>query len=136
MPQYKAYTTTVVGAHSVPRWYEVLDRLVTLGQLSTGDFVDAQFRATQAAIVEQEAAGIDAAKLHVTFLRRTPAKSLIAKLDGMAAGADRFRCAGAEVYLHCPNGYGGTRLSNNALEKALGTQATTRNWNTVLKILK
>src|ERR1700688_4176645 len=59
MPQYKAYTTTVVGAHSVPRWYEVLDRLVTLGQLSAADFVDAQFRATQAPIVEQEAAGID-----------------------------------------------------------------------------
>ena len=59
MPRYKKYTTTVVGAHSVPRWYEALDRLVTLGQLSPGDFTDAQFRATQAAIVEQEAAGID-----------------------------------------------------------------------------
>jgi 5-methyltetrahydropteroyltriglutamate--homocysteine methyltransferase len=59
MPQYKAYTTTVVGAHSVPRWYEALDRLVTLGQLSPADFSDAQFRATQAAIVEQEIAGID-----------------------------------------------------------------------------
>jgi 5-methyltetrahydropteroyltriglutamate--homocysteine methyltransferase len=36
-----------------------LDRLVTLGQLSAGDFTDAQFRATQAAILEQESAGID-----------------------------------------------------------------------------
>lgn len=59
MPHYPAYTTTVVGAHSVPRWYEALDRLVTLGQLSPGDFADAQFRATQAAILEQESAGID-----------------------------------------------------------------------------
>ncbi len=59
MPHYKAYTTTVVGAHSVPRWYEGLDRLVTLGQLSSADFADAQFRATQAAILEQESAGID-----------------------------------------------------------------------------
>ncbi|MDB5397570.1 MAG: hypothetical protein JWM91_5076 [Rhodospirillales bacterium] len=59
MPYYGKYTTTVVGAHSVPRWYEALDRLVTLGQLSRGDFVDAQFRASQAAILEQEAAGID-----------------------------------------------------------------------------
>ena len=31
MPPYRKYTTTVVGAHSVPRWYEALDRLVTLG---------------------------------------------------------------------------------------------------------
>ena len=59
MPHYPKYTTTVVGAHSVPRWYEALDRLVTLGQLAPGDFADAQFRATQAAILEQEAAGID-----------------------------------------------------------------------------
>jgi 5-methyltetrahydropteroyltriglutamate--homocysteine methyltransferase len=59
MPEYPSYTTTVVGAHSVPRWYEPLDRLVTLGQLSPGDFADAQLRATQAAILEQEIAGID-----------------------------------------------------------------------------
>src|ERR1700694_1656953 len=59
MPHYRKYTTTVVGAHGVPRWYEALGRLVTLGQLATGDFMDAQFRATQAAILEQETAGID-----------------------------------------------------------------------------
>ena len=59
MPQYAPYTTTVVGAHSVPRWYEVLDRLVSLGQLAEGDFADAQLRATQAAILEQEIAGVD-----------------------------------------------------------------------------
>ena len=59
MPHYEKYTTTVIGAHSIPRWYEALDRLVTLGQLSPGDLADAQFRATQAAILEQEIAGID-----------------------------------------------------------------------------
>ena len=59
MPHYAPYTTTVIGAHSVPRWYEALDRLVAMGQLAEGDFADAQLRATQAAILEQEAAGID-----------------------------------------------------------------------------
>src|SRR6266404_971628 len=59
MPRHRRYTTTVVGARSVPRWYEALDRLVTLGQLSSADFADAQYRATQAAILEQEIAGID-----------------------------------------------------------------------------
>ena len=59
MPLYEPYTTTVVGAHSVPRWYEALDRSVSLGQLSPADLADAQFRATQAAILEQEVAGID-----------------------------------------------------------------------------
>jgi 5-methyltetrahydropteroyltriglutamate--homocysteine methyltransferase len=59
MPRYAPYTTTVVGAHSVPRWYEALDRLVALDQLAEGDFADAQLRASQAAILEQEVAGID-----------------------------------------------------------------------------
>ncbi|HTZ34969.1 MAG TPA: hypothetical protein VMB84_03025 [Stellaceae bacterium] len=59
MPHYPPYTTTVIGAHSVPRWYEALDRLVTLGQLQSADVADAQYRAMQAAIVEQEVAGID-----------------------------------------------------------------------------
>jgi 5-methyltetrahydropteroyltriglutamate--homocysteine methyltransferase len=59
MPRYPSYTTTVIGAHSVPRWYEPLDRLVSAGQLTAGDLADAQQRATQAAILEQEVAGID-----------------------------------------------------------------------------
>jgi 5-methyltetrahydropteroyltriglutamate--homocysteine methyltransferase len=59
MPHYGRYTTTVIGAHSVPRWYEAMDRLVAAGQMSSGDFADAQLRASQAAILEQEIAGID-----------------------------------------------------------------------------
>jgi 5-methyltetrahydropteroyltriglutamate--homocysteine methyltransferase len=59
MPAYPKYTTTVIGAHSVPRWYEALDRLATLGQLQPADVGDAQYRAMQAAILEQEIAGID-----------------------------------------------------------------------------
>ena len=59
MPAYPKYTTTVIGAYSVPRWYEPLDRFVTLGQLQPADIADAQFRVMQAAILEQEVAGID-----------------------------------------------------------------------------
>jgi 5-methyltetrahydropteroyltriglutamate--homocysteine methyltransferase len=59
MPRYPKYTTTVIGAHSVPRLYEALDRLVTMGQLQPADLSDAQFRAMEAAILEQERAGID-----------------------------------------------------------------------------
>jgi 5-methyltetrahydropteroyltriglutamate--homocysteine methyltransferase len=59
MPHYPKYTTTVIGAYSVPRWYEPLDRLVTIGQLLPEDMGDAQYRVMQAAIVDQEIAGID-----------------------------------------------------------------------------
>jgi 5-methyltetrahydropteroyltriglutamate--homocysteine methyltransferase len=59
MHLYPRYATTVVGAHSVPDWYEALDRLVAVGQLSMAAMADAQFRATQAAVLDQELAGID-----------------------------------------------------------------------------
>lgn len=54
-----AYTTTVVGAHSVPRWFEVLDAQVRAGTISRDDMLDAQWRASQGALLDQEAAGID-----------------------------------------------------------------------------
>jgi 5-methyltetrahydropteroyltriglutamate--homocysteine methyltransferase len=59
MIQYPKYATTVIGAHSVPDWYEALDRLIAVGQLSMGSMADAQYRATQAAILDQHNAGID-----------------------------------------------------------------------------
>jgi 5-methyltetrahydropteroyltriglutamate--homocysteine methyltransferase len=59
MVRYAKYATTVIGAYSVPDWYEALDRLVAVGQLSAGALTDAQFRASEAAIHDQELAGID-----------------------------------------------------------------------------
>ena len=59
MNRYSKYTTTVIGAHSVPDWYEALDRLVAVGQLSMAAMNDAQYRTTQAAVLDQEIAGID-----------------------------------------------------------------------------
>jgi len=59
MARYPRYATTVIGAHSVPDWFEALDRLMAVGQLSMSSMSDAQFRSTQAAILDQELAGID-----------------------------------------------------------------------------
>lgn len=78
--------------------------------------------------------GTDVTKLHVTFLSRTPEKTAVAGLNAIAAGADRFHRRGREIYLYCPNGFGGTKLSINAFEKVLAVGATTRNWNTVNKL--
>jgi uncharacterized protein (DUF1697 family) len=77
---------------------------------------------------------VDTTRLHVTFLQDAPAKSAVEALGGVKAGVDRFRWAGKEIYLHCPNGYGGTKLANTVIEKILSLRATTRNWNTVNKL--
>jgi len=59
MIEYPKHATTVIGAYSVPDWFEPLDRLPVVGQLSTAAMTDAQFRATPAAVLDQELAGID-----------------------------------------------------------------------------
>jgi uncharacterized protein (DUF1697 family) len=74
---------------------------------------------------------IDQTKLHVTFLGAQSTSAGLKKLSTIHAAGDRLIVLGREVYLHCPNGYGNTKLSNNAIEKALSVRATTRNWNTV-----
>ena len=79
---------------------------------------------------------IDPTKLHVTFLSGAPAKPALEKLSALAAEPDRFYSHASEIYLHCPNGYGRTKLSNNALEKLLSLRATTRNWKTVNELYR
>lgn len=79
---------------------------------------------------------IDRTKLHVTFLAGAATKAGLAKLKAIARDADDFRLGWQEVYVHCPNGYGKTKLSNKTFEKALATKATTRNWNTVNRLLE
>lgn len=59
MIPYSKYTTTVVGSYSVPRWYETLEKQLEIGAISGVDMQDAQYRATQAAVLDQEVAGID-----------------------------------------------------------------------------
>src|SRR5262245_9618624 len=80
--------------------------------------------------------GIDHSKLHVTFLDGSAAKTAAQILSKVDAGDDEFRMAGMEIYLHCPNGYGQTKLSNTRIEKLLSVTATTRNWNTVNKLFE
>jgi uncharacterized protein (DUF1697 family) len=76
----------------------------------------------------------DLAKLHVTFLAEAPDPERAARLEAPAGQPDELSLAGREVYLHTPDGYGRSKLSNAFLEKRLGVAATTRNWKTVGKL--
>jgi uncharacterized protein (DUF1697 family) len=75
--------------------------------------------------------GIDVARLYVTFLSQPAPGSATESLKPLAANAEQVFVSGREIYLHCPDGYGNTKISNNAIEKKLSRQATTRNWRTV-----
>jgi len=75
--------------------------------------------------------GRDPARLHVTFLASRPSRARVAALDTEAFGPDEFELSRSEVFVHCPGGYGRTKLNNAFFERALGVTATTRSWKTV-----
>lgn len=77
----------------------------------------------------------DPKSLHATFLDKPADADGLKKLSAISAGADKFAADGSVIYLCCPNGYGKTKLSNNAIERVLSRTATTRNWNTVTTLL-
>ena len=79
---------------------------------------------------------IELDKLHITFLSETPIKENLTKIHTYNFAPDVFEIIGNEVYLHCPNGYGNTKLSNTFFENKLKVTATTRNWKTVNEIAK
>ena len=81
-----------------------------------------------------DSGGRDPARLHVTFLGQVPEPSLVAILKNHASPPDEFVIDGCEVYLHCPGGYGNTKLNNTFWERGLRVTATTRNWKTVAKL--
>ena len=78
--------------------------------------------------------GADPSRLAVTFLNEMPAVDRAAGVDANAFSPDEFSLAGREIYLHCPTGFGRTKLTNTFLEKRLGVTATTRNWKTVTEL--
>jgi uncharacterized protein (DUF1697 family) len=85
--------------------------------------------------------GMDVAALSVGFLGATPDAVRVSALladplaDPATAGGDEFLLSGQEVYLHHPNGYGRTKLTNSYFDRRLGTMMTVRNWRTVMTLL-
>ena len=80
--------------------------------------------------------GVDVSKLHVTFLSAPAPSRALKNLETLPKRSDRFHAGRREIYLYCPDGYGRTKLSNAALEKALSVGGTTRNWRTVTTLLE
>lgn len=78
-------------------------------------------------------AGIET--LHVAFLGERPAAADVKALDTDRSPPDAFVVRGREIYLHCPNGYGRSKLTNAYFDSRLGTTSTVRNWRTVVTLV-
>ena len=73
-------------------------------------------------------------RFFVAFLSAPPEADAAAAMQSMSFDPDQLWVSGAEAFLWCPAGAAETKLTNNFLEKRLKVTATSRNWNTVLKL--
>jgi uncharacterized protein (DUF1697 family) len=81
-----------------------------------------------------EEARRDPNHLLVMLLKTAPGREKLAALQKAITGREIVGLDGRQAYLVYPDGIGRSRLTTAAIEKQLGTRATGRNWNTVLKL--
>ncbi|HES60111.1 MAG TPA: DUF1697 domain-containing protein [Caldithrix sp.] len=76
----------------------------------------------------------DVKKMHVTLITEQPTMIGGDIFDRVKYDSEEYVIGERHIYLYFPEGYGQTKLSNNYIENKLKVSATTRNWNTVMKL--
>jgi uncharacterized protein (DUF1697 family) len=74
--------------------------------------------------------------LCVTFLSQPPTKAEVASLHAADWGDELFEIAGRQIYTWYPQGQAKSTLAVAIQKLKLRGAVTTRNWNTVLKLLE
>lgn len=77
----------------------------------------------------------DHKSLHLWFLASEPANPDFDKLNELKSATERFTLHRKIFYLHAPDGIGQSALAAR-VEKCLGVDATSRNWQTVTRTLE
>jgi uncharacterized protein (DUF1697 family) len=76
----------------------------------------------------------DPGHLVVMALKAAPAAEAVEALRAAIKGRETVHAEGRQAYIVYPDGIGRSRLTNRVIEAKLGTRATGRNWNTVVKL--
>lgn len=84
------------------------------------------------------AAELEAKQLHVTYFSEPVDAARFAAIDQPAFLPEEFRLGDRALYLYTPNGLGRSKLAEQLAKPRvnLGLIATTRNWNTVVKLVE
>ncbi|MER7960128.1 DUF1697 domain-containing protein [Streptomyces sp. NPDC096030] len=82
------------------------------------------------------AAELEGKQLHVTYLSEPVTPERFASIDQTAFLPEEFRLGDRALYLYAPEGLGRSKLGEVLSRPALfkGIVATSRNWNTVVKL--
>lgn len=77
---------------------------------------------------------VDTKKLYLTILKQAPQEENIKRLREFNTMPDRYEIRGSVIYIFYEEGAGKSKLTNNLIESKLKVKATSRNWNTTLKL--
>ena len=78
----------------------------------------------------------DIERLHLTFLKTAPEAAQLDDINQINLSPDKFSIIGNHAFVYCSGRYSDSKLTNAFFEKKLKVPATTRNWKTVLKLVK
>jgi uncharacterized protein (DUF1697 family) len=78
---------------------------------------------------------LESSKILVTFLAGDPGPEARATLRCLKSHPEELHLKGRELYIYFPVGVGQSKLPWSSVEKLLKTTGTTRNWNSVTKML-
>ncbi|MFJ4205187.1 DUF1697 domain-containing protein [Streptomyces sviceus] len=84
------------------------------------------------------AAELEGKQLHVTYFSAPVDAGRFAEIDQAACLPEEFRLGDRALYLYAPNGLGRSKLAEYLSRPRLnkGVIATSRNWNTVVKLVE
>ncbi|MFE8963544.1 DUF1697 domain-containing protein [Streptomyces iakyrus] len=84
------------------------------------------------------AADLEPKQLHVTYFSAPVTPDRFAEIDQDAYLPEEFRLGDRALYLYAPNGLGRSKLAEHLSKPRInqGVIATTRNWNTVVKLVE
>jgi uncharacterized protein (DUF1697 family) len=79
---------------------------------------------------------LDPSRLAVHFLAAAPAVEAVKQTLAIDCHPEELHIHGRELYVYYPNGMARPKLSMPLVERTLKTTGTSRNWNTVRKLLE
>lgn len=80
--------------------------------------------------------GIDGSRFLVVFLTAPVPRDRLAVIEQADHAPDELRAGEREIYAHFPDSIRNSKLAARLTDRGLGTPATSRNWNTVTKLLE
>jgi len=116
---------------------QIREKILLESQLNIASIIrkHSEIKSINVILDKHEADKPENSSVFLTLLSALPSKENIEKLKKIDSGLDTFILYGKDIILVCQQPYHKTKLSNNLFERLLKVDATSRNRNTIEKLV-